>query len=347
MALFGDQFASVVEWKEFRDDVIFWRWGGSELKKSSRLIVRPGQDAIFLYNGQIEGIFKEEGNYEIESQIIPFLSSLKGFKFGFNSGLRAEVLFVNTKEFTVPWGTPNAVNIPAPGLPGGLPVRAFGTFVMKVGDYVALMDKIAGTRQTFAVEDVKQRVTAVIDQYLMKWIAKEGKDVFHLQINAAEIGKGICTDLDMAMNSFGLSILDFVIANVNYPPEVQAKIDKAASYSMVGDVDKYREIGMIDAMAQGGSAGAAMGSMAGLAAGMKMAEQLTGAPSSPAPSPAPVPAAAAVACAACRAPVAAGAKFCPSCGVKMEAPAAKFCANCGKELGSGEKFCPECGTKQA
>ena len=119
-----NQLANVVEWEEFRDDVIFWKWSNKELKKSSRLVIRPGQDAIFLYNGRIEGIFTEEGNYEVESQIIPFLSSLKGFKFGFNSGLRAEVLFVNTKEFTVKWGTKSSVLIPTPGMPACPSVRS-------------------------------------------------------------------------------------------------------------------------------------------------------------------------------------------------------------------------------
>ena len=99
MGLFSKQFANVIEWSEYRDDVIFWKWTNNEIKKDSRLIVHQGQDAIFLYNGRIEGIFTDEGSYEIESQIIPFLSTLKGFKFGFNSGLRAEVLFVNTKIF--------------------------------------------------------------------------------------------------------------------------------------------------------------------------------------------------------------------------------------------------------
>ena len=126
MGLFGGQFANVVEWQETRDDVIFYKWNNDEIKRGSRLIIRPGQDAIFLYNGKIEGIFQEEGNYDIESDIIPFLSTLKGFRFGFNSGLRAEVLFINTKEFTMRWGTKQAVNLPHPSLPGGMPVRANG-----------------------------------------------------------------------------------------------------------------------------------------------------------------------------------------------------------------------------
>ena len=112
MSFFKNQFANVVEWQEFRDDMIFYKWSNSEIKKGSKLIIRPGQDAVFFKNGKIEGIFRDEGEYDIESQIIPFLSTLKGFKFGFNSGMRVEVLFVNTKEFVVKWGTQNAINDP-------------------------------------------------------------------------------------------------------------------------------------------------------------------------------------------------------------------------------------------
>ena len=77
MGLFSGQFANVVEWQETRDDVIFYKWNNDEIKRGSRLIIRPGQDAIFMYNGRTEGIFREEGNYDIESDIIPFLSTSK------------------------------------------------------------------------------------------------------------------------------------------------------------------------------------------------------------------------------------------------------------------------------
>ena len=90
-------------------DMLFWKWSNKEnQKRQAGLIIRPGQDAIFLYNGKVEGIFRDEGSYDIESDIIPFLSTLKGFKFGFNSGLRAEVLFINTKEVLGEMGEPKA-----------------------------------------------------------------------------------------------------------------------------------------------------------------------------------------------------------------------------------------------
>ena len=188
MGLFGGQFSSVVEWKEYSDDIIFWKFPSSEIKKGSRLIIRPGQDAIFMYNGRIEGIFREEGNFDVSSDIIPFLSTLKSFTFGFNTPLRAEVLFINTKEFTVKWGTKNAINLPVQGLPGGMPIRAFGTFSFKVSDEQVLIDKIAGIKSEFNVEDIKERVMSMLDMLMMKWISKEGKDMFNLQANAYDIG---------------------------------------------------------------------------------------------------------------------------------------------------------------
>lgn len=318
MGLFSKQMANVVEWEEYREDVLFWKWTNREIKKGSRLIVKPGQDAIFMYNGVIEGIFKEEGSFDIESEIIPFLSSLKGFKFGFNSGIRAEVLFVNTKEFTVKWGTKNPVAIPTPSLPGGMPVRAFGTFSFKAQDYIALIDKIAGVQQIFQVEDVRERVVSILDQLLMKWISKEGRDLFNLQANASEIAAGILQDLDMQILKIGLTITDFNISSFSYPEEVQRMQNKAASQSMVGDTARYGQFAMMDSLEKGGSGANIAGDMMRMQMGMQLGQQmmnqmdqnggLTGGNAAPVQ----------------------GAKFCPDCGTP--ANGAKFCPNCGRKL---------------
>lgn len=276
MGLFSGQLANVVEWKEFRDDMIFWKWSNNEIKKGSKLIIRPGQDALFLYNGKIDGIFTDDGEYDIESQIIPFLSTLKGFKFGFNSGMRAEVLFVNTKEFQVKWGTKNAINIPTPQLPGGMPIRANGTFTFKVNDYVTLIDKVAGVKSSYLVEDVKTRISAILDQLLMKWIVKEGKDMFNLMANSFDISKGIQSDLEMEIYNLGLGITNFTIMSFNYPENVQKMINKSAEQSMIGDMNRYQQVAMVDGMSSGrmGTASSTASDMAGMMMGMNMATQM-------------------------------------------------------------------------
>ncbi len=339
MALFGNQFSNVIEWQEDNDEVIFWKWSNKEIKKGSRLIIKPGQDAILLYNGKIEGIFTEEGNYEVESQIIPFLSTLKGFKFGFNSGIRAEVLFVNTKEFTIKWGTRSSINIPYAGLPGGLPVRAFGNFHMKVSDYIHLIDTIAGVKVSYSVDEVKTRILGILDQLLMKWIVKEGKDMFNLQANAYDIAEGMKMDLDMELMKIGMSVTGLQIASFNYPEEIQNKIDSAAAYTMVGDMGKYQMGKMADSMTLeggGSSVGNAMGTGYGMAAGMKMANEMF----QNTPQNAEKPKSRNV-CPKCGASVESDDKFCGSCGEKLGGGG--FCPECGGKIVTGAKFCPSCG----
>ena len=322
MGLFSRQMANVVEWEEYRDDIIFWKWTNREIKKGSKLIIRAGQDAIFMYNGKIEGIFKDEGSFDIESDIIPFLSTLKGFQFGFNSGVRAEVLFVNTKEFTVKWGTKNPVSIPAPSLPGGMPIRAFGTFNFKVDDYLCLIDKVAGVKQMYTVDDVRERVVAVLDQLLMKWISKEGKDMFNLQANAYDIASGIKDDLDMQISKIGITITDFNIASFSYPEEVQKMQNKAASQSMVGDMNKYSQMAMVDSFGKSGGSNLA-GDMMSMQMGMQLGQQMMNNINNNMNMNNNMNN-------VNQQPQGAGPKFCPECGTPVNG--AKFCPNCGNKL---------------
>lgn len=325
MGFFKNQFSSVIEWNETREDVLFYKFQSQEIKKGSRLIIRPGQDAIFLYNGRVEGIFEEEGDYDIESDIIPFLTTLKSFKFGFSTPLRAEVLFINTKELLVKWGTKNAINLQAPGLPGGMPIRAFGTFNCKIVEHDVVIEKLAGIRQVYTVEDVKERIIASLDQLLMGWISREGRDMFNLQADARNIAKGIEGDLDMDMRKIGIGITDFVIESFSYPEEIKKMQEKAAAQSMVGDVGRYTQMAAADAMGKGGSGGHMAADMVGLQMGMAMGQQMvnqmnlggnTGAGQAQQ--------------AAAGAGTGAGPKFCPNCGTPTTG--SKFCGNCGNQL---------------
>lgn len=316
MGLFSKELANVIEWNDDQEGVLFWKWPNQEIKKGSKLIIRPGQDAIFLYNGRVEGIFEEEGQFDIESDIVPFLTTLKSFKFGFNAPLRAEVLFINTREMLVKWGTKNAINLPAPGLPGGMPVRAFGTFSCRIAEHDVLIDKLAGIRNRYTVGDVKERITASLDQLLMSWIGREGRDMFNLQADALTISRGIMSDLDMNMRKIGIAVTDFNIESFSYPEEIKRMQEKAASQSMIGDMYKYQQVAAADAMAQGAAGHSVAGDMVGLQMGMAMGQQMVQQMQNAGVSP--------------QAAGAGGPKFCPNCGTP--AGGNKFCGNCGAKL---------------
>lgn len=247
---------------------------------------------------------------------------MKSFKFGFSTPLRAEVLFINTKELLVKWGTKNAINLQAPGLPGGMPIRAFGTFNCRVAQHDVLIEKLAGIRQTYTVNDVKERIIASLDQLLMSWISREGRDMFNLQADARNIAKGIESDLDADMRTLGIAISGFTIESFSYPEEIRKMQEKAAAQAMVGDMNKYTQMAAADAIGKGGGGAGMASDMVGLQMGMAIGQQMVnqmnmgGAANKMQGQQAPQ--------------AGAGPKFCPNCGTPTTGT--KFCGNCGNQL---------------
>ncbi len=131
------------------------------------------------------------------------------------------------------------------------------------------------------MDDVRDRIKGILDGLLIKWITKTGGDVFNLMANAADISKGILEDLDMELLKIGLTMTDFRISEFTYPENISKRADEAAEYTMLGDMNRFQQVKMVDAVGNAnGKGGANMadiaGGMVGLQMGMMMANQMTG-----------------------------------------------------------------------
>ena len=193
-----------------------------------------------------------------------------------------------------------------------------------IGRIIKLIDKIAGVKDSYLVEDVKLRIIALLDQLLMKWIVKEGKDMFNLQANSFDISNGIRTDLDMQLFDTGITITGFNVMSFNYPDEIQQMINRTASTNMIGDMGRYQQTVMTDGIASGRVHGGGMAAdMAGMMMGMNMANQMMQNMNQTNPADSAQPNSQFVTN---------GKKpnFCPNCGQKTGD--ANFCPNCGQKL---------------
>ncbi len=320
MAWFG-QGRDTIEWQEFRDDVLFFKWPANELKKGSTLIIRQGQKAIFFANGAIEGVFEQPGNYDIETQITPFLSSLKGwFSLRGDTGMRAEVYFVNAKQLLIPWGTRQRIMIPSPEVPSGVPVGCNGNLVIEFKDYLKFITKIAGVKSTYEISDISERIMGEVSPIIAECILGNQQTIglnalIGLQANSRALGKKIAAELDQELLEIGLGVSDLNILSINYPKEVQEMAEKVAAQSFIGNVGKYSAVAMADSFGKdGGSNIGAMGAQAMM--GAQMAQQMMGAMQQPQQQQ----------------------------QQQQTAPAGEFfCAKCRKMVSS--KFCPDCGTQ--
>ncbi len=346
-----NQFIEVIEWLDSTQDTMLYRFpvAGQEIKNGAQLIVRESQAAVFVFEGQVADVFVP-GRYTIEGGNTPILSKLGAWKYGFNSPIKSEVYFVNTKQFTdMKWGTSSPIMLRDADF-GIVQLRAFGGYSMRVADPAEFIKQIAGTNAQFQTDDIEGQLKRAIVTEFTDAIGELKIPALELASQYKEIGEKIRGSINDEFKSYGLEVTKFYVESVSVPEEVQAAINKRASMGALGDAQTYMQFQAADALRdaaqnEGGGAGLGAGLGAGFAVGGQMANvfgQQAGGGTQGAAQP---PAAATVPCPSCGKPNAVGVKFCSDCGGKMEI-AKVPCIKCGAELREGAKFCSECGTSQ-
>lgn len=348
-----NQFIEVIEWLDNTGDTILYRFPvkGQEIKNGAQLIVRESQAAVFVFEGQVADVFTP-GRYTVEGGNTPILSKLGAWKYGFNSPIKSEVYFVNTKQFTdMKWGTSNPIMLRDADF-GIVRLRAFGAYSLRVADPAEFIRQIAGTNAHFQTEDIDGQLKRAIVTEFSDALGEMKIPALDLAAQYKELGEAIRAKINEDFKGYGLEVTKFYVENISLPPEVEAAMDKRASMGALGDAERYMQFQAADALRdaaqnEGGGAGLGAGLGAGFAVGNQMANvfgggQGQGGGGGGQQQSAP---AATTPCPSCGKQNAAGVKFCSDCGGKMEV-AKVPCVKCGAELREGAKFCSECGTSQ-
>ena len=357
MGIFKDlvtsQLIDVIEWTDDSANTMVYKYdmNGKEIMMGAQLTVRESQAAVFVNEGRLADVF-QPGRYELSTQNMPVLTKLKAWKFGFNSPFKSDVYFVNTKQFMDrKWGTANPVMMRDTDF-GMIRIRAFGSFAFRVKDPEVFMKECFGTSSLFTVEGVEGQLKSMVVSGLSDAIAQSKIPALDIAANYSGLSQYCMNALNAKVEALGLTLTNFVIENVSLPEEVEKAMDKRTSMGVLGDMGKYAQFQAAEAMRDAannpnGMAGMGVGMGAGMGMGQMFTQAFGGAQQQVPAAPA-APAAATAACTACGQPIAAGSKFCPSCGAKQEEkPASGFCPNCGGKVEAGSKFCPSCGNKLA
>jgi Putative virion core protein (lumpy skin disease virus) len=348
-----NQFIEVIEWLDNTGDTILYRFpvAGQEIKNGAQLIVRESQAAVFVFEGQAADVFGP-GRYTIDGGNTPILSKLGAWKYGFNSPMKSEVYFVNTKQFTdMKWGTANPIMLRDNDF-GIVRLRAFGGYSMRVADPQTFIKEVAGTNAHFQTDDIDAQLKRAIVSEFSDALGEMKIPALDLAAQYKELGGAIREKINQDFKAYGIEVTKFYVENISLPPEVEAAIDKRSSMGALGDANRYMQFQAADALrdaAQNPSGGAGLGASlgAGFALGGQMANAFgQGQQGGQGGQQTVQPQAQMVPCPSCGKPNAAGVKFCSECGSKMEVSKVP-CIKCGAELREGAKFCSECGTSQA
>jgi membrane protease subunit (stomatin/prohibitin family) len=291
------EFIDIVEWLDDSRDTLVWRFPrqDNEIKMGAQVVVRESQVAVFVNEGQVADVFAP-GMYELDTQNLPILSTLKGWKYGFHSPFKAEVYFVSTRLFTdMKWGTQNPVIVRDPTF-GMVRLRAFGAYAAQVVDAHTLVTKVAGTDPQFRTDEIQEYLRQTIVGRLGSVLGSSGMSVLDLAASQVTLAASLAAALTEEFSSLGIRIPKFVIENISLPPEVEAAVDKRSQIAIVGDLTAYTQLQSANAIEDaarnpGGGAGEGLGLGLGMAVGQRMAAGL-GQPATTAPGtsgPPPLP----------------------------------------------------------
>jgi membrane protease subunit (stomatin/prohibitin family) len=265
----------------------------------AQLTVRPGQQAIFVNEGKIADIFNP-GMHTLTTKNLPVLSTLQGWKYGFDSPFKAEVYFVSTRQVTdLKWGTPNPVMLRDPDF-GPIRLRAFGNYALQATDPRALLTELVGTDGTFEADEISELLRSMINTAFAEIIGSSKIAALDLAASYKDLSDQLRRSVvERVDDEYGLDVPALQIVNISFPEEVEKALDKRTSMGVIGDLGRYQQYQLANAMTTaaanpGGGGGAAEGM--GLGMGYMMAQQMArgmAAPPMAAQSPPPPPAASA------------------------------------------------------
>lgn len=270
------ELLEIIEWTDDSRDTLSYRFpdDDKEIKNGAQLIVRESQMVQFVAAGKYADAFGP-GKHTLTTENIPVLSTILGWKYGFNSPFKCDVYFVNTRLFTGnKWGTSNPVMMRDKDF-GVVRLRAFGTYDFRISDVPKFLREVAGTDQNFRLDEFADTMRSRIVSVFTEALATAQVPALDVAARYSELGEALLPIINPAMSGkYGLEITSFVLENVSVPPEVEQAIDKRSSMSVIGNLNDYVKYQMGVGMGQGGEGAAAAAAPAQMAIGFGMAQEL-------------------------------------------------------------------------
>lgn len=276
------ELIDIIQWLDDTNDTLIYRFPryNNEIKYNAKLVVREGQAAVFINEGQLADIFGP-GTHTLTTQNLPVLATLKGWKYGFESPFKAEVYFVSTRQFTnLKWGTPGPCTMRDPEF-GAVRVTAFGIYAIKIKDPAVFIREIAGTDGAFTTEEIQENLKGKIGMRIKEVMPELQIPVIDLESKVYTLGEMLKERIAPAFEGLGIALTEVQVQDVGLPEEVERAIDKAGAMRAIGNMQTFTQYETASAIKDaannpGGLAAAGVGVGMGFGMGGQMAGAMGG-----------------------------------------------------------------------
>ena len=270
---------------------LFWRQPEEDFNTHSKLIVMPGETAIFVEGGNIVQQFSE-GTYELTTNNYPFISRLKNALSGGISTFHCVIYFFkNADSMELKWGTDDPIQVRDKVYGIRTSVQARGSYKVRIENPALFLEKLIGNNvrglnQNELNKYFKNEMLMQIKSCVSKFLLLYENEFIGIGAYAGEISEAIQPQINETVSKYGLRCVNFAISymepdQTKYDAIDEAQIERikrekqgigenAFMNQLGNNWDKMKRASIIETLAQNEGAGniTAMGAGLGMAMGV-------------------------------------------------------------------------------
>lgn len=294
------QLRSVIEWENPSKEEIFHLWSknGDEIKNASKLIINPGQGAIFVYEGKVQAVHNEEGMYDLTTGNIPFLTTLSRLMQSFESEHKVAIYFFwKTEILNLKWGTISPIKYEDPVYKFPVGLQAFGNYSLKIAQPENFFVNVMGDSEGFTMEQIRTVISDRLIQPLTDCIAEAGYSYAEIDKQRNELAQKSIAVLGTIFSDLGFALTDFRIESTSFDDATNERINTISNITAEAmgaqkagiNYAEYQKLQALRDAAknEGGMAGAGVGLGAGIGMGQAMTGGFVNTPQTPVAPAAP------------------------------------------------------------
>lgn len=201
------------------NDLLVWRDPRENFNTKTVVTVNPGEEAIFIKNGEYMGTLSE-GRHELSTENYTLLSSIRNMLTGGISTFTCRIYFVRMAESEVNWGTASPIEFNDYDLELPTKVRGAGTYRVTFNDSFKFLKKVVGNDFTFSANDLSIYFQSQLSQEIFTIIAERLEDVSKEEPVLAvtkrlkEFAKVLTPSIQKILDDYGIELTNYSIEHL-------------------------------------------------------------------------------------------------------------------------------------
>lgn len=221
---------------------LIWRQPEEDFNTHSKLIVMPGETAVFVDGGNVVQTF-EEGTYELSTNNYPFIGRLKNCITGGISTFNCVIYFFRKADSgEIKWGTSDPIQVRDKVYGIRTSVQARGSYKVRIENPVLFLEKLVGNNIRYQEQSdlmgyFKNEMLTKIKSCINKFLLEYEHELIGLEAYLSEISGDIEKQINEMFVPYGLSCVNFSVMALAVDTAKYDDIDEA----QIANVKKVKQ----------------------------------------------------------------------------------------------------------